>query len=485
MASPRLVFVLSPYQNAFFPELVEVLIAALRDAGTAATVTTEPGGHEVEDDDVFVLTPPHEYVALEGDGFIAEPSVAARTIGLSAEQPHQGFFTRNAAVGARLGAVLDFSALAVDAYRRNGVAARLLEFGYAPAWDRTVDGGRAGPIEVPVLYLGNKRPRRLAALASIADALVDLGARLVVSDNDEPNRSTTASFLAGDDKRDLLARTGLLLNIHQSEEPYFEWLRFAEAAHCATPVLSEWSRSTDPFVDGEHFLSFEPGHLGERVRAVLADERTAECGRAAYELLRTRPLTATIGVLAGAAEELLAAPPPRRLPPRTRDAPIGRARLADWPLRAPGGIERARVRLDRATAGGWELVAPPDTQLARPIEEIAGDAAEPFVAVAAHGEGADGPMLEGFWPWEPWRLRYGQHLGRVLITRAWFLRAARRFADRQCPILPDHLAVEAYAAVRGVAGAHRSAPLAQLAVPVDPTHTIDDPAATCIQDLLR
>ncbi len=484
MAAPRLVFVLSPFQNAFFPEVVEVLIDALQRVGVAALVTTEPGEHAVRDDDVFVLTPPHEYVALEGPAFVDDAAVAARTIGLSAEQPHQGFFTSNAAAGASLGAVLDFSARAVDAYRRNGVEARHLAFGYTPLWDRTADGERTGPIDVPVLYLGNKRPRRLAALASTADALVDLDARVVVSDNDEPNRASSPSFYAGDDKRHLLERTGLLLNIHQSDEPYFEWLRFAEAAHCATPVLTERSTDTTPFVDGEDFASFELPCLAERLRSTADADRSAELGRSAYQRLRERPLQDSIGVLAETAAELLAAPAPTRLPSRTRTDPIGRARVGDWPIRRSGGRERLRIEADRVRRRGWELIAPHGTRLARPLELIVGDAAQPFVGIAAHGRGPDGPMLEGFWPWEPWRLRYGQHLGRVFAVRPWLRRAARRFADQHRIDAGDHVAVALYAAVHGIDGGHRSTPLAELTVPVDPAHEIREPLAAQLRELL-
>jgi len=471
---PRIVFVSSPYQNAFFAELTQALLAALDTAGIGARVTHRPGDHRVDADDVFVLMPPHEYVTLEGSGFVDDPVVAARTIGISAEQPHQVFFDRNAAVASKLGAVLDFSPLAVQAYRNLGIEAAHQPFGYVPAWDRFGGGPRPeASLTTEVLYLGNKRPRRLGALAEAADALVRHRATLVVSDNAEPNRRTTPSFLAGDDKRDLLASTRLLVNIHQGDEPYFEWLRFADAVHCGTPVLTERSMASEPFVDGTHYLSFAEGHLGRRLDEVLADPaRLCEVAAAAYDLLRQRPLDALVGPLVEAATALSAAPAPDRLPPSVRTAPLGRDRAdpdpkAQW--RPPR--RTALHRAVRRAGDGGELLAPPGTTFREPLTLQTGDH---LVSCIADGHASDGhPTLEGIWPWEPWRLRHGQHLGRVLAVDADLLAATRRWISE--PWVDDHLhlAVQLFAVVHGVTGRHVARPIATLhGVAADPEHTL-------------
>lgn len=275
-ASPRLVFVLSPWQNAFFRELTEVLVDELTRAGADAVVTTEPGEFEVGADDVFVLMPPHEFVTLEGSEMIDDPSIAARTIGISAEQPHQVFFASNAALGARLGVVIDFSAMAVAAYRARGVDAVHMPFGYTPLWDRFDSSGvPAGPPRV--LYFGNKRPRRLEVLAEHADVLARQSAQLLVSDNSSPNMTSGPTFLAGEDKRTLLASTRLLVNIHQGDEPYFEWLRFCEAAMAGAPYLTERAEHCEPWVAGEQFAVFDRADMGHAIEALVDDD--AELGR--------------------------------------------------------------------------------------------------------------------------------------------------------------------------------------------------------------
>jgi hypothetical protein len=321
MASPQLRFALSPFQNAFFHELADVLVHELERGGCAASVI-DPSTHEPEPDDVFVLLPPHEYVALEGTGWLREPHLMARTIGLTAEQPHQQHFADNADIVRRAGAAFDFSEHAVQAYRALGVTVRHLRFGYTRRWDRFRPGpAAAGPPDV--VFLGNASPRRQRLLARSAWALAPHRTHLVVSDNLTPNRESGAGFVAGESKRELLSRSRLMLNLHQTDEAYFEWLRFIEAFHCGTPVLSEPSIDSMSHEPGVHFLSAAPDALPHVLERVLRDDaRLREVREAAYAKLHEQPLSAALDALVGAAATLLAHPPASHLPPRIRQQPL-------------------------------------------------------------------------------------------------------------------------------------------------------------------
>ena len=528
VSEPRLVMVLSPYQNVFFHEIAEVIVDELTGAGVEVATTTEPGAHGVRPDDVFVLMPPHEYVAIEGSAFVDDPIVAARTIGISAEQPHQGFFTRNAEIGSRLGAVLDFSRLSVDAYHGLGMRATHLPFGYTARWDR-YRPGHLSPGPPRVLYLGNKRPRRLGRLAEAAHVLAREHAQLLISDNESPNLATGPSFVAGDDKRDLLAGARLLVNIHQGDEPYFEWLRIAEAAHCGTPVLSERSVHTDPFVPGVHFAEFDDHGLAHAIELLIDDDRRlAELGAAAYERLRQRPLSASVDILVDAARSLLAAAPPASLPGRTRTSPLGVERLVELPHVAGRGhrplsrwrrTRPASVTVIATDAGdlvsaltAWSprsaditvhdpaavdaalarridselvLIAPSGTTprgaaFERLLDAVStgGAGAGPVTCWSAivDGSDADGmPTLEGIWPWQPWRLRRGQHLGRLVVAPAGVVRAAAPWFEHPELRLHPHLVVQAWVATHGGVGGHVSTPVATVGgSSLDPTQCVPD-----------
>src|SRR4051812_35548897 len=237
MVEPHVHVVVSPFQNAFFHELADVLVAELVRGGCAASVD-DADTLTVTDESVFVLLPPHEYLAVEGGAWLLDRRLARRTIGLSAEQPSQHHFAQNAVVSRRLGAVFDFSPHAVAAYRLRGVDAAHLQFGYTPLWDRFDDDcPNPGPPEI--LFLGSASERRMRVIARHGWALSRHDSHLVISDNAAPNYVGSASFVSGEDKRELLRRSRLLLNLHTSDDPYFEWLRLSEAFHAGCVVLSE------------------------------------------------------------------------------------------------------------------------------------------------------------------------------------------------------------------------------------------------------
>ncbi|MEM8618736.1 MAG: hypothetical protein AAGF73_03350 [Actinomycetota bacterium] len=483
MSELRLVFVLSPYQNAFFFEIAEALVGALGENSIEALITTEAGDHQVAHGDVFVLLPPHEYVALEGAAFVEDQRVADRTIGISAEQPHQRFFSSNAQVASRLTAVFDFSQLAVDAYRRAGIAAERLVFGHVPAWERAGSGDR----DVPVLYFGNQRGRRLPVLAGAAESLVRHNARLLVSDSGEPNRSTSAAFVTGDAKRDLLARTGVVINIHQSSEPYFEWLRMIDVAHGGALLLSEPSVADEPFVADEHYLTFADGQLGERLDELVGSRVVDGVIRRAHDLVSSMPLAENIEpLIARAREMVIDTSPPETIPARVRAEPIGRARVDPSPIGSwrPSIAGELRDRFHTS-----DLIAPAGVRWRvdrADVEARMHDA--PAIAVGASGRDLDGAAtLEGLWPWEPWRLEQGQHLGRSMLVTRSLHRAARRWlADEPWVESFPHVAVQAFAAAHGVRLAHWPAPIVDLGeTPAEPEALLTPGVAARVMAILR
>jgi len=187
--TPRISVVLSPFQNAFFAELADVVVAELEQLGVECALLTEPHTRTPDERDVFVLLPPHEWVTVEGDAWLHDDRLAARTIGIGAEQPGSAFFDRNVGIGRRLGGLFDFSAMAVDAFRAEGIDAHHLPFGYTSRWDRfTPDGNLDGP---DILFMGNFKARRLDALARMAPVLGRHGSHLVLGDNTAPETGSS------------------------------------------------------------------------------------------------------------------------------------------------------------------------------------------------------------------------------------------------------------------------------------------------------
>jgi Glycosyl transferase family 2 len=286
--SPEIIFTLAGGQNQFFVELAEALAYELRALGASATLK-ESEIPLPRKGRVHVFLPPHEYVSLSR--YRPPDPLLRRSIVVSAEQPETHFFEANLPLAREAGAVFDINPRSVRAYRSNGIEASLLRLGHTELWDRFGDrsGARGVERDIDVLFLGRLSPRRSFAIASYADVLERFRCHIGLSDNSRPNVAGGAAFVAGDQKRDLLARSKVLLNVHGEEEPYFEWLRIAEAICAGCAVVSEHSSDVAPLTWGQHVITGELGSLGLFCAWLAEDDAERDRIRTgAYELMRTQ-----------------------------------------------------------------------------------------------------------------------------------------------------------------------------------------------------
>lgn len=303
---PEVAFVMSPRQNWFFRELVGAIRSELTAQGIASTVQedfSEPSPNRI-----YVLAPPHEYVALEGEAALPAPELLARTVFLCAEQPGTVHFDHNIELARQAGAVFDINARSVELFHAAGIPARRLGLGHTQAWDHFDEDAER---DIDVLFLGAYSPRRLQALSRYGRTLSRWNCHLQISDNSAPNVGQSTSFLA-EGKWDLLSRSKILINIHQGEQPYFEWLRAVDAVHCGAVFVTEHSTDFEPLVPGRHMFVGGPDSLGNIADYLLRDpDRLDEVRRAAHRFLaESVPFSASVSEFLGAARDLLARPIP-------------------------------------------------------------------------------------------------------------------------------------------------------------------------------
>ena len=325
-------FVLAPRQNLFFLELVTALREELEPIGVRTSLhwgdfpQPRPGR-------VYAVVPPHEYFTLMHGRLGVPADVLARTIYLCAEQPNTSFFDWNVDYAPAAGAVFDLNRLAVRELRARGIAAEHLQLGWTQGWDALSERER----DVDVLFMGSASDRRLEYLSQAASVLWDRECRFVISDNGRPNWATSGSYLADDEKWDLLGRSKVLINIHQGPTPYFEWLRLVQAMASGCVVVSEASLDNEPLVPGRHFLAGRPEQLGDLAEYLLDDgDARWRMQTAAYEFVRNElQLGTSVRRLAEAAARLDELPLPDGLapyftqaPPDETDAARALARLA-------------------------------------------------------------------------------------------------------------------------------------------------------------
>jgi hypothetical protein len=295
---PELAFVMAPRQNLFFGELVAALRneAEMLGAHTSMHVGNFPPPRPGL---VYVLVPPHEYFTLMHGRIGPPPQALRRTIFVSAEQPGTPFFDTNVALAPRGGAVFDINKFAVDALARHGIDAHHLQLGWTPQWDHLAERER----DIDILFMGCVSDRRMQALARYARTFSRRRVELVLSDNSRPNWAPSQSFHADKSKWDLLGRAKILINIHQDEYPYFEWLRVVQAISNGAVVVSEHSVDFAPLEPGRHLLFGEAGSLHLLAEMLLDDdERRWKMQTTAYELVRDHlPLRTGVEKLLAAA----------------------------------------------------------------------------------------------------------------------------------------------------------------------------------------
>ena len=298
----EIVFVLAPSQNRFFFEMADALIFELSECGVSARISTS-GFPPQRRGLVYVLFPPHEYFVLEGYRRRVDEDLLKRTLFISAEQPQSSHFADNVRLSEFAGRVFDINAAAVRAYRWRGVDAQPVALGYSrhldhyePETERHID----------VLFMGCMTSRRARVLAGCGSLLSRNRSRIVLSDNSRPNTATSSTFVAGEEKFALLKSSELILNIHQTEEPYFEWARVLDAIHSGCVVISEHSTDYSPLVPGEHFVSARPESVALALERLLGDpDLVSGIRKRAYDSIRSElPLANAAQQLAEAAEEI-------------------------------------------------------------------------------------------------------------------------------------------------------------------------------------
>ena len=312
----ELVFVMARRQNRFFVELMEALRDELGELGVASSVALD-GFPEPRRGQVTVLLPPHEYFELRASDGPPDPALLRRSVFICAEQPGSQWFEHDVVLAKDAGAVLDINEWAMREWRaRHEVRAQHLPLGWTRRWDRSpFDGER----DIDILFLGSHSDRRARHLSGYAESLWRWRSHLILSDNGRPNHDGGPDFVVEDDKRDLLARTRVLLNLHSSDLPYLEGLRLVDAIHCGAVVVSEHSVYTAPFAPGGDYLSARPENLMLVAQELLENEnrRRTFAADALEHLRRELPLRASAERLASVAREVdrtATAGPPRAAP---------------------------------------------------------------------------------------------------------------------------------------------------------------------------
>ena len=332
--SPTYHLYVSDRGNIFMTEIAALLAAALADLGYE-TVFPAPGLPEKGHGRINLVVAPHEFYPLQrGVGEQALRRAAEASIAIGVEQPGTSWFelgTRYAGLGPM---VLDINRYAVEELAMRGYDAHHLQLGYHPSWDGW-DGDLDRPRPTDLLFLGSFTVRRETILAKSAPLLWDCTTDIRLFEFPRPMSEPRANFVASRAKWDLLASSRVLLNIHRSEVPYFEWVRVLEAVTNGCLVVTESSSDYGPLIPGKHLIAAPADTLGAYASSIVNDEELrSQLAGEAYDLVRTKlELTSLLVPICAHVEQAVLSNPVRKRPMKvqTRQPRPAPEVAPEWP----------------------------------------------------------------------------------------------------------------------------------------------------------
>lgn len=257
--------------NIFMTEIAELIGSGLRDLGHDVELVRS-GLPQPAADTVNLVVAPHEYFHLATEHSEDERLQAAADCAvLNVEQPGTQWFEIAYRYCVPAKHVLDINRNGLLALERRGLKASHLRLGYHASWDGW-HGEAARPRELDLVFMGSRTPRRERFLARNAGTWSALDCRFLIYEAARPILEEGTLFVLGEDRSRLLARTKLLLNVHQTEFPYFEWHRVIPAMANGCLVVTEPSTHYEPVQPFEHFVQAPLDVLPAYVTSLATDD---------------------------------------------------------------------------------------------------------------------------------------------------------------------------------------------------------------------
>lgn len=272
--------------NLFIVEIGELVAAGFRELGCDAALHLDEIPEENPAPDTLqIVVTPHEYYNL----FLTEKltRIGARNLTknvhlLCTEQPDTGWFQSNLQWGVYAAGVADINPLGVAAYRKRGLDAHQLQLGYddilthrerIPHRDRTHD----------ITFLGSMTERREEFFAANAPFFASHNCHLRLVPLGFAKTKQTKSYLTVERRNELLSDSRILLNVHYSDQKYFEWHRMLVGLANGCCIITETCKGYGELVPGRHFIMVEPEYLIPCCEYYLAHpeecEKIANAGR--------------------------------------------------------------------------------------------------------------------------------------------------------------------------------------------------------------
>ncbi len=278
--------------NLFIREIADLLCAGFRAAGCEARLLIDQiPAEETEEGKIQIVVTPHEFFNLFLRDKLSWEKLQRLTnhlFLLGTEQPESEWFDSNLVVAPHACAMLDIHLSGVAAYRARGVGCFHLPLGYDLVLEQT-DQSANSKRDIEICLLAAMTERREEFMAANADFFAARNCHIRFVPIGFAKTETTRSYLPAPQRNALLQQTKILLNVHYSDLPYFEWHRALIAIANRCCLITETCEGFEPLVPGKHFVMAKRDDLTTCCEYYLTheDERKAITA-AAYDFICER-----------------------------------------------------------------------------------------------------------------------------------------------------------------------------------------------------
>jgi glycosyltransferase involved in cell wall biosynthesis len=274
--------------NLFIREVGELVAAGFAELGCETELLFDRLPERENNDALQIVLTPHEYYNL----FLLEQvprktarELSANLVFLCTEQPATGWFEQNLRWSCYARAVADINPLGVESYRAHGIRAHHLPLGYHELLGHF--GGKPAR-EIDLVFLGSLTSRRERFFARHTDFFSQRNCHLRFVPLGFAKTELSRSYLPAAQRNALLANSKILLNVHYSDQRYFEWHRMLIGLANGCCIITENCAGYAPLIPNKHFVMVGHDALIDACQYYL--DHPDECARiatAGAEFIRT------------------------------------------------------------------------------------------------------------------------------------------------------------------------------------------------------
>lgn len=213
-----------------------------------------------------------------------EPGIWNRSFLLCVDQPGSTFFSLVQRIAPHARGILDISPYALAHWKK--VQSNAIHFPFPYRMFSDDIGPSFAERNTDVLFLGTDSAKRLEFVSNHCEFFDSVASRIHILRHMKTILPGDKGVLMGGERAMALKDARILLNLHASKRPYFEWHRAMLAISHGCVYVTESSMEEAPLEPGVHFLSGEPEELTRYCSELLDDpERGDAIRRQAHELL--------------------------------------------------------------------------------------------------------------------------------------------------------------------------------------------------------